>query len=234
MKRIRKMLAALLSVAMVATCISTTIPVSAQQSNFATTFANPLEENWMLKVRYWIPSGYPASSPELLQEIDREMKELSDAGYSTVEVANVYEHLTDSEYETLEQGDGTESYLFGSSYWKETLRQVLKSAKKYGMTVDVTMGPHWPAASDEVGLESDAVMKEAVYSVTELKAGQEYTDLQRDYVEITQSDASVNLLGVYAAKFESTKECSKTSGYGDNVTTTTWTQYAVDDSTLTR
>ena len=234
MKRIRKMLAALLSVAMVATCISTTIPVSAQQSNFATTFANPLEENSMLKVRYWIPSGYPASSPELLQEIDREMKELSDAGYSTVEVANVYEHLTDSEYETLEQGDGTESYLFGSSYWKETLRQVLKSAKKYGMTVDVTMGPHWPAASDEVGLESDAVMKEAVYSVTELKAGQEYTDLQRDYVEITQSNASVNLLGVYAAKFESTKECSKTSGYGDNITTTTWTQYAVDDSTLTR
>ena len=92
----------------------------------------------MLKVRYWLPSGYPASSPELLEEIDREMAELAEAGYSTVELANVYEGLTESEYKALEEGDGEESYLFGSSYWTETLRQVLKSAKTYGMTVDIT------------------------------------------------------------------------------------------------
>lgn len=235
MKTIRKLLAVLLSAAMLTTCFVNAAPAAEpQQTDFAAAFANPLEEDSMLKVRYWLPSGYPASSPELLQEIDREMAELSEAGYSTVELANVYEGLTDSEYEALEKGDGNESYLFGSSYWKETLRQVLKSAKKYGMTVDITMGPHWPAASDEIDLESDAVMKEAVYAVTELSEGGQYTELQRNYVDITESDASVNLLGVYAAKYESTKEFSRTSGFGSSATTTTWLQYAVDDSTMVR
>ena len=233
MKRTRKLLAMLLSVIMLTACFAGTIPASAEgKADFADMFQNPMEEDSMLKVRYWLPSGYPASSEKLLNEIDREMKELSDAGYSTVEVANVYEGLTDSEYEALERGDGKESYLFGSSYWKETLRQILKSAKAYGMTVDITMGPHWPAASDEVDINSDAVMKEAVYSVTELDAGDAYTELTRNYVAITQSEADVNLLGVYAAKYLSTKECSKTSGYGDNQTTDTWLQYALDDSTM--
>lgn len=236
MKRARKLLASLLAAALCASCLSGIAPVSAatQPTSFATEFANPMYEDSMLKVRYWLPSGYPASSPELLEEIDREMAELAEAGYSTVELANVYEGLTESEYKALEEGDGEESYLFGSSYWTETLRQVLKSAKTYGMTVDITMGPHWPAASDEIDIESDAVMKEAVYAANELSAGDRYTQLTRDYVAITKSDASVNLLGVYAAKYESTKEFSKTSGYGDSAVTTKWLQYAVDDSTMVK
>ncbi len=233
MKRTQKLLAMLLSVIMVTACFAGALPASAEgKTEFAEMFANPMQEDSMLKVRYWLPSGYPASSEKNLNEIDREMKELSEAGYSTVELANVYEGLTASEYKALEQGDGKESYLFGSSYWKETLRQVLKSAKAYGMTVDITMGPHWPAASDEIDINSDAVMKEAVYSVTELAAGEAYTELARNYVSITKSAADVNLIGVYAAKYLSTKEYSRTSGYGANQTTETWLQYALDDSTM--
>lgn len=231
----RKVVAAALLMSMLAS--SLTCPVFAEETNaenFASEFADPVGEDTGLKVRYWLPSGYPAANEDLLAEIDREIKELADAGYTMVEVANVYEGMAETEYQALEQGDGNESYLFGSSYWKETLRQILKSAKAYGVTVDITMGPHWPAASDEIDLNSDAVMKEAVYSVTELKAQDSYTELQHNYAGISENDSEMHLLGVYAAQYKGTEEMSKTVGFGDNASTVTWLQYALNDSTMVK
>ena len=84
MKRTQKLLAMLLSVIMVTACFAGALPASAEgKTEFAEMFANPMQEDSMLKVRYWLPSGYPASSEKNLNEIDREMKELSESGYST-------------------------------------------------------------------------------------------------------------------------------------------------------
>lgn len=230
----RKVVTAVLAAMMAVTSVPSPVFAQDETGTFAEDFANPTDEDAELKVRYWLPSGYPAANEDLLKEIDRELKELADAGYSTVEFANVYEGLSDDAYKQLEEGDGKESYLFGSSYWKETLRQVLKSAKTYGMKVDVTMGPHWPAASDEIDINSDAVMKEAIYSTTELKSGETYTELQHNYVGINENDSEIHLLGVYAAKYTNITEQERSVGYGPNATTVTWNQYALDDSTLTK
>ncbi|WP_069987409.1 glycosyl hydrolase [Massilioclostridium coli] len=236
MKKAKKLIAAVTSLALAASCFTGVLPVQAAESGnstFQTEFKNASNHDSKLRVRYWIPGGWAAKD---LDEIDREIKELADAGYGCVEVADVRDKMSQSELDALAQKDENgDTYLYGSKNWEKSVKQILKSAKKYGLTVDMTFGQRWPASSNEITPNDDAAAKELVYGTVELSNGQNY----QGSVPVTSKVTTTNeenpviendLIGIYAAKYDSTKEVETGGGWMQPATK--YTQYSLDQSTM--
>lgn len=108
------------------------------------------------RLRYWWPGGYVAND---LEELDREIKAISDAGFGGIEIADVYDAISPEDCQVL----NPKEYGFASTNWKKAVRQALFSAKQYGITVDLTVGPHWPASTNEATPNDPGTAKELVY-----------------------------------------------------------------------
>ena len=203
MKRLKKGLAALIAVLLAASSLMTALPVSAQSaepSQFATEFASPTGNQAKLKARYWMPGAWAASSQEGLDEIHRELKEIADAGYGGIELADV-RSLTKTEQQTLEEGNENGSYLYGSKNWQIVLQTVLEAAKENGLQVDLTLSAYWPVASNEITPNDDAAAKELTYGIQKLAPGESYSGVISPVSVTNNFDVIENeLQGVYAAK----------------------------------
>ena len=206
MKRLKKGLAALIAALLTASSLLTALPVSAQPaepSQFATEFASPTGNQAKLKARYWMPGAWAASSQEGLDEIHRELKEIADAGYGGIELADV-RSLTKTEQQTLEEGNENGSYLYGSKNWQIVLQTVLEAAKENGLQVDLTLSAYWPVASNEITPNDDAAAKELTYGIQKLAPGESYSGVISPVSVTNNFDVIENeLQGVYAAKLES-------------------------------
>lgn len=205
MKRTKRGLAALVAVVLAASSLMTALPVSAQaqtQSAFASEFASPTGNQAKLKTRYWMPGAWAASSQAGLDEVRREIKELADAGYGGIELADV-RSLTKSEQSTLEQGNENGSFLYGSKNWQLVLQTVLEAAKEYGLQVDLTLSAYWPVASNEITPNDDAAAKELTYGIQKVGPGESFNGTV-DPVSVTNNfDVIENeLQGIYAAKLD--------------------------------
>lgn|GEM_PF-6688812 len=108
------------------------------------------------RLRYWWPGGYVAN---YLEELDSEMKEISEAGFGGVEISDVYDAISEKDAQVLDP----KKYGFTSDNWRISVKQALKSAKKYGLKVDLTIGPHWPASTNEADPNDFGTAKELVY-----------------------------------------------------------------------
>lgn len=201
MKHSKRIAALLLTVLMLATCMMGSFQASAtEKSSFASEFAEVTDNAAKLKTRYWMPGAYAASSPELLQEIRREMKEMADAGYGGIELAD-RRSLTESEEAFLEAGNENGSFLYGSKNWQLVLQTVLEAARECGMQVDLTLSASWPVVSNEITPNDDAAAKELCYGTVKLPAGESFNGVI-DPVSVTSSFAEIEskLEGIYAAK----------------------------------
>ena len=145
--------------------------------------------------------------------------------------------MSQSELDALAQKDENgDTYLYGSKNWEKSVKQILKSAKKYGLTVDMTFGQRWPASSNEITPNDDAAAKELVYGTVELSNGQNYqgsVPVTSKVILTTNEENPVienDLIGIYAAKYDSTKEVETGGGWMQPATK--YTQYSLDQSTM--
>ena len=118
-------------------------------------FKQPAKES-RPRLRYWWPGGYVAHH---LEELDQELKEIAEAGFGGVEISDVYDAISEEDAQVLTP----EKYGFTSENWRISVKQAMKSAKKYGLSVDLTVGPHWPASTNEADPNDFGTAKELVY-----------------------------------------------------------------------
>lgn len=166
--------------------------------NFAQSFQAGTETSMQPRFRWWWP-GADVNETELRREVN----EIADAGFGGVEIADVFDSVSTYIDPTR--------YGWGTTNWNNSVAIVMNEAAKRGMTVDITVGPHWPSALPSITPQSDAAAKEMVHGVTVVSAGTTYSgtlpDPAYDPSGITDGnpdpDTKQELLAVLAVECES-------------------------------
>jgi hypothetical protein len=102
------------------------------------------------KFRWWWPHGLVDPG-----EIAREIDQIADAGFGGVEIADVHHSIT--------QPLDPAGHGWGTPAWIDAVRTALACAEQKGLTVDVTIGPAWPAAVPTITPDSAAAFKELAH-----------------------------------------------------------------------
>lgn len=110
------------------------------------------------RIRWWWPGG--AVDPV---EIRREVDSLADAGFGGFEIADVRDG------QTVATNPATQGWA--SPAWVAGVEAALDAAARRGMTVDLTLGPHWPTGIPGVMPDDDAASKELVHGAAVVPAG---------------------------------------------------------------
>ncbi|MET0469176.1 MAG: glycosyl hydrolase [Aeromicrobium sp.] len=113
------------------------------------------------RFRWWWPNGHVEPA-----EIAREVKQVADAGFGGLEVADVH-HSVKSGLDPVGHGWATAPWIAG-------LDSALTQAAREGITIDVTAGPSWPAAVPTVQPDSAVASKELVHGVATVAAGETF------------------------------------------------------------
>jgi len=114
------------------------------------------------KFRWWWPNGEVD-----LDEIAREVDAVADAGCGGLEVADVHH----SGLLTLD----IERFGWGSPQWVAALDRALTQAVRRGISIDLTIGPSWPAAVPTITPDSAAASRELAHGVVAVAGGSTYS-----------------------------------------------------------
>ncbi len=114
--------------------------------------------------RWWWPHG--AVDPA---EVAREVDQVADAGFGSLEIADVTHSLRarDIEIDLDRHGWGTES-------WRNGVKAALKQGAERDVRIDITVGPSWPAAVPTITPDDEAACTELAHGVVEVAAGATY------------------------------------------------------------
>ncbi len=116
------------------------------------------------KVRWWWPDGLVDPA-----EIRREVDQLAAAGFGGAEIAAVHHSIEDkSVLDPVGHG-------WGSAAWIAGVEAALDQAGRRGVTIDLTIGPSWPAAVPTITPDHEAAVKELQYGVVQVVAGGTYS-----------------------------------------------------------
>ena len=126
--------------------------VMADDNTAVSTFADP-DTTTSMKIRTWWPSADITD-----EQIADEVKQIADAGFGGIELIGITEGY---------DGDAidAEKYGWSTENWNHAVEVLNQEADKYNLTVDLTIGPRWPAGVPGMDLSSDASSKKAVTSV---------------------------------------------------------------------
>ncbi|MBD5780414.1 alpha-L-rhamnosidase [Pelagicoccus sp. NFK12] len=136
-------------------------PKAATASVFAKAFANP-PRPYQPKFRWWWPHGLVDP-----QQIRREINAMADAGFGGAEIADVHHSARGVDLHADTHG-------WGTAPWRDAVQAALEQAKERGMSIDHSIGPSWPAASNQITPDSDAACKELATATTVLDAGEAF------------------------------------------------------------
>lgn len=191
-KRIR-LVSAMLSVVMAAGLlsaggVSAAVP---QQSDFAARFRNTTSAE-RPRTRWWVPGSHMT-----VEEIRREIKSMSDAGFGGAEIVPV-----------ATSGEGGSGIDWGTERWNSLIKNMLEIAGEYDFTIDFTMTPAWPLALPTVkdldDPNSGAQMETDGAWVDGITAQNPYSGavpVSQEAVQDTQNGGTPVLLAVTAAKY---------------------------------
>ncbi|MEU6714423.1 glycosyl hydrolase [Nonomuraea sp. NPDC046802] len=115
-------------------------------------------------VRWWWPDAHVDPA-----EIRREIDQLADAGFGGAEIAAVHHSIRDKS--VLDPA----GHGWGGRAWNAAVEAALDQAAKRGLTIDLTIGPSWPAAVPTITPESEAAVKELAHGSVTVAAGTTYT-----------------------------------------------------------
>lgn len=135
----------------------TAAEASASPGRFPARFADPPRQ-FQAKFRWWWPHGLVDPA-----EIAREIDQIADAGFGGVEIADVH-HSVDEPMDPAGHGWGTPARV-------RALEAALTRANERGVTVDLTIGPAWPAAVPTVTPDDAAAMQELAHGVAVVDGG---------------------------------------------------------------
>jgi len=165
------------------------------------TFADP-PTSVRPKYRWWQPLAYTDDD-----ELAGELQQIRDAGGGGAEVAPFSVegagHNTDPFLET---------YGWGTPRWAEKVATMLAAAKKRDLSLDLTIGPRWPATVPTVTDVNDpATAKQLAYAVEFDHGGQHRSGALPSNLNVTApAGAERRLVGVVAARC-SASDCATQS-----------------------
>ncbi|XVV16438.1 glycosyl hydrolase [Actinoplanes sp. CA-131856] len=110
------------------------------------------------KFRWWWPHGLVDPA-----EIAREIDQIADAGFAGAEIQDVH-HSVRADLDAAGHGWGTQP-------WRDAVESALRQAKRRGLTIDLAVGPSWPAAVPGITPDDPAAAKELVHTVTPFTGG---------------------------------------------------------------
>ncbi|WP_045739923.1 glycosyl hydrolase [Actinoplanes rectilineatus] len=110
------------------------------------------------KFRWWWPHGLVDPA-----EIAREIDQIADAGFAGAEIQDVH-HSVRVDLDAVGHG-------WGTAPWREAVEAALRQAERRGITVDLAVGPSWPAAVPGITPDDPAAAKELVHTVTPFTGG---------------------------------------------------------------
>ncbi|MEU4689007.1 glycosyl hydrolase [Actinoplanes sp. NPDC023714] len=105
------------------------------------------------KFRWWWPHGLVDPA-----EIAREVDQVADAGFAGLEIQDVH-HSVRADLDAAGHGWGTKP-------WRDAVETALRQARKRGITIDLAVGPSWPAAVPGITPDDPAAAKELAHTVT--------------------------------------------------------------------
>lgn len=161
-------------------------------NQFARQFKKP-DAAMRPKIRWWLPATKISDD-----EIKREIKAMADAGIGGVEI----------EAYPVEGGD-TANHGWGTAEWNKRMQTALEAAKKYGLTVDMTVGPKYPGAVPSITKENNAAAQELLYGKAIVAGGDTYNGAVPALIEVpldglfgepARQPGTPKLLAVTAAK----------------------------------
>ncbi|WP_329133175.1 glycosyl hydrolase [Streptomyces sp. NBC_01476] len=161
------------------------------------------------KFRWWWPDGLVEPA-----ELRREIDQIAAAGFGGVEIAAVHHSVDDpSVLDTAHHGWGSPSWLAG-------VEAALDQADKRGLTVDITVGPAWPAAVPTITPDSAAALQELAYGVAPVAAGATYDGVVPAPGSAPASTVTrQTLLAVQAVRLDPANTSGKVTGLAaDSVT----------------
>ncbi|MEU4893285.1 glycosyl hydrolase [Streptomyces sp. NPDC044780] len=167
---------------------ATAAPGTAPRPGFAAAFASP-DRAVRPKFRWWWPDGR-VDPAELAREVDQ----IADAGFGGVEVAAVTHSLAGSS-----RPIDVERYGWGTAAWVAGLESALRQADRRGLTVDVTIGPAWPAAVPTLTPDDAAAARELAHGLATFQ-GSYAGPVPPPVVDAAEGVTARRLLWVQAAR----------------------------------
>lgn len=161
---------------------------AALPKDFAQAFRKPSSAT-AAGFRWWWPHGLVDPV-----EIAREVDQVADAGFGSLEIADVTHSLRARNIDI----DVT-SHGWGTAPWIAGVKAALRQGAKRDVRIDVTVGPSWPAAVSTITPDDDAACTELVHGVVEVAAGTTYDgELPEPVVEAASSVTEKTLVTVQA------------------------------------
>lgn len=112
------------------------------------------------RFRWWWPDGLVDPA-----EIRREIDQMADAGFGGGEISAVHHSIKDAS--VLDP----EGHGWGTAAWVAGVEAALDQAARRGLTVDLTIGPAWPAAVPTISPDDDAAVQELAYGTVTVAGG---------------------------------------------------------------
>ena len=185
MKRAKRVFAAVLSAALLCSCLPfSRVAAEPQQADlsFAQQFASP-QGTAKPYIRWWVTPGLMNE-----QETKREIRQMAEAGFGGIELVAIVSMAP-----------------FGSDGWNQCMKWALEEAAACGITLDFTIGQGWPVKTpavsdpDDVRSEQGLFYKNVAFTATEEQMTYQ-TDLLPFPDEQFEADRNYELVAVTAAK----------------------------------
>jgi alpha-L-rhamnosidase len=140
----------------------TSAQILGKDKDLAGWFANP-GRDVRPRFRWWWPDAKVDPA-----EIRREVDQIADAGFGGAEIAAVHHSIKDKSVL------GMAANGWGTPAWNAAVEAALDQAAKRGITIDITLGPSWPAAVPTITADSPAAVRELAYGTVTVAAGAAY------------------------------------------------------------
>lgn len=114
--------------------------------------------------RWWWPHG--AVDPA---EVAREVDQVADAGFGSLEIADVTHSLRARDIEI-----DLDRHGWGTGAWRDGVKAALRRGDQRDVRIDITVGPSWPAAVPTITPDDDAACTELAHGSVEVAAGATY------------------------------------------------------------
>ncbi|MEU9845423.1 glycosyl hydrolase, partial [Actinomadura sp. NPDC048032] len=112
------------------------------------------------RFRWWWPDGLVDPA-----EIRREIDQIADAGFGGAEIVAVHHSIRDKS--VLDPA----GHGWATPAWNAGVEAALDQAARRGVTVDLTIGPAWPAAVPTITPDDEAAVQELAYGTVPVAGG---------------------------------------------------------------
>ncbi|MFD0684807.1 glycosyl hydrolase, partial [Actinomadura fibrosa] len=154
------------------------------------------------RFRWWWPDGLVEPA-----EIRREVDQIAAAGFGGAEIVAVHHSIRDKS--VLDPA----GHGWGTPAWNAGVEAALDQARRRGITIDLTIGPAWPAAVPTITPDDEAAVQELAYGSTTVAAGATHDGPVPEPVAAPQSGVTKrHLVAVHAVRIAPANATRKETG----------------------